>query len=269
MIEERYTLISWNINGLRSAGRKNFISWMQEGRFPIVALQETKISDPDQLTEELRNPDGYLSYFHCSTEKKGYSGVGVYVKEKPFEVKTFFGDNLLSREGRVIQIEFCHFTLLNVYFPNGGANELRLQYKLQFYDEFLNYLQNLQQQGKRIVLCGDVNTAHQEIDLARPKENEQTSGFMPIERAWIDRLLALGFIDTYRTHYPDTVAYTWWDMKTRSRDRNVGWRIDYVFVDPLLRGNIEDAFILSDVMGSDHCPIGVTLSFSEKSTRPF
>ncbi len=262
-MQERYTLISWNVNGLRSAGKKDFIAWMQQGRFPIVAVQETKISDPDQLTEELRNPDGYTSYFNCSTEKKGYSGVGVYVKKKPFAVKTFFGDNLLSREGRVIEMEFRHFTLINVYFPNGGSGELRLQYKMQFYDEFLHYLTHLRSQGKRIVLCGDVNTAHQEIDLARPKENEKTSGFMPMEREWIDKLIAAGFIDAYRHFHPREVAYTWWDMKTRSRERNVGWRIDYFFVDKSLEANMKEAIILSDVPGSDHCPVGLSLVFSE------
>ncbi len=236
---------------------------MQEGRFQVVAVQETKISDPDQLTEELRNPDGYTSYFSCSTEKKGYSGVGIYVKKKPFGVKTFFGDNLLSREGRVIEMDFRHFTLVNVYFPNGGSGELRLQYKMQFYDEFLHYLIHLKKQGKKIVLCGDVNTAHQEIDLARPRENEKTSGFMPMEREWIDKLVAAGFIDAYRHFHPREVAYTWWDMKTRSRERNVGWRIDYFFVDESLEANMKEAVILSDVPGSDHCPIGLSLVFSE------
>lgn len=262
-MQEKYTLISWNVNGLRSAGRKEFVAWMQQGRFPIVAVQETKISDPDQLTEELRNPDGYTSYFNCSTEKKGYSGVGIYVKKKPFCVKTFFGDNLLSREGRVIEMEFRHFTLLNVYFPNGGASELRLQYKMQFYEEFFHYLTHLRSQGKKIVLCGDVNTAHQEIDLARPKENVNTSGFLEMERAWIDKLIGAGFIDAYRHFHPREVAYTWWDMKTRSRDRNVGWRIDYFFVDKSLEKNMKEAIVLSDVQGSDHCPVGLSMVFSE------
>lgn len=262
-MQEQYTLISWNVNGLRSAGKKEFIAWMQQGKFPIVAVQETKISDPDQLSEDLRNPDGYTSYFSCSTEKKGYSGVGIYTKKKPFAVKTFFGDNLLSREGRVIEMEFRHFTLLNVYFPNGGSGELRLQYKMQFYEEFLHYLLHLKKQGKKIVVCGDVNTAHQEIDLARPKENEKTSGFMPMERAWIDSLVKEGFVDVFRHLHPKEVAYTWWDMKTRSRERNVGWRIDYFFVDPLLMPNVKESIVLSDVIGSDHCPVGLSLVFSE------
>lgn len=160
-------------------------------------------------------------------------------------------------------MEFRHFTLINVYFPNGGSGELRLQYKMQFYDEFLHYLTYLKGQGKKIVLCGDVNTAHQEIDLARPKENEKTSGFLAEEREWIDKLIAAGFVDAYRHFHPREVAYTWWDMKTRSRERNVGWRIDYFFVDKSLEANMKEAIILTDVAGSDHCPVGLSLVFSE------
>jgi exodeoxyribonuclease III len=263
-MQEKLTLISWNVNGLRAAGKKDFIAWMQKGRIPIVAVQETKISDPDQLPETLRNPDGYTSYFSCSEEKKGYSGVGVYTKVRPFGMKMFFGNNLLSREGRLIEMEFQHFTLLNVYFPNGGSGTARLEYKMQFYDEFLHYASHLRRQGKRVVICGDVNTAHREIDLARPKENADVSGFMPMEREWIDKLMATGLIDSYRLINGERVQYSWWDMKTRSRERNVGWRIDYFFVDELLRDNIKDAFILDDVPGSDHAPVGLTLAFSDE-----
>ncbi|MEP7162664.1 MAG: exodeoxyribonuclease III [Candidatus Moraniibacteriota bacterium] len=265
-MQESFTLISWNVNGLRAAGKKGFVDWMQKGQYPIVCVQETKVSHPDQLPEELRHPDGYTSYFHSATEKKGYSGVGIYTKRRPFEVKTFFGDNLLSREGRVIEMEFREFTLVNVYFPNGGSGDIRLQYKLQFYEEFLHYLKHMKKQGKKIVLCGDVNTAHREIDLARPKENANTSGFMQIEREWIDKLEAAGFIDTFRAANPETVQYSWWDMKTRARERNVGWRIDYFFVDESLKNNIKDTFILDDVAGSDHAPVGLTLAFTDSLT---
>ncbi len=263
-MEEAYTLISWNVNGLRAAGRKGFVEWMQKGAYPIVCVQETKVSHPDQLPEELRHPDGYTSYYNSSTEKKGYSGVGIYTKIKPFSVKTFFGDNLLSREGRVIEMEFRHFTLLNVYFPNGGASVERLEYKLQFYEEFFHYVDHMKkQQGKKIIFCGDVNTAHHEMDLARPKENEKTSGFLPEERAWMDTLAPAGFLDTYRMVNPGLVQYSWWDMKTRARERNVGWRIDYFFIDESLKPNVKDAFILDTVPGSDHCPVGLSLVFSE------
>lgn len=262
-MQTAYTLISWNVNGLRAAGRKGFIDWMQRGQYPIVGVQETKVSHPDQLEESLRNPDGYTSYFHSATEKKGYSGVGIYTKIKPLTVKTFFGSNILSREGRVIEMEFRDFILLNIYFPNGGSGELRLQYKLEFYEAFLHYLKHLKKQSKPVIFCGDVNTAHQEIDLARPKENENTSGFMPSERVWIDQFIAAGFIDTFRFSNHDKVQYSWWDMKTRARERNVGWRIDYFFVDERLKHNIKDAFILDDVPGSDHAPVGLTLVFSD------
>ncbi len=262
-MQNAYTLISWNVNGLRAAGRKGFIDWMQAGRYPVVAVQETKVSHPDQLDESLRNPDGYTSYFHSATEKKGYSGVGIYTKVKPLSVKTFFGNSLLSREGRVIEMEFREFILLNIYFPNGGSGDLRLQYKLEFYEEFLHYLNHLKKQPKPIVFCGDVNTAHQAIDLARPKENEGTSGFMPIEREWVDKFVAAGFIDTFRLVNMDAVQYSWWDMKTKARERNVGWRIDYFFVDSRLKLNVKDAFILDQVPGSDHAPVGLTLAFSD------
>lgn len=263
-MQNAYTLISWNVNGLRAAGRKGFIDWMQAGAYPVVAVQETKVSHPDQLEESLRNPDGYTSYFHSATEKKGYSGVGIYTKVKPQSVKTFFGSNILSREGRIIEMEFREFILLNVYFPNGGSGELRLQYKMEFYEEFLHYVEHWKKNGKKpLVICGDVNTAHEEIDLARPKENANTSGFLAMEREWVSKLLTMGFIDSFRFLNPAQVQYSWWDMKTRARERNVGWRIDYFLVDERLKHNIKDAFILDVVPGSDHAPVGLTLVFSD------
>lgn len=262
-MEKTITLISWNVNGLRAAGRKGFIAWMNRGRYEVVCVQETKVSHPEQLDEELRHPDGYESYFHSATEKKGYSGVGIYTKIKPVAVKTFFGDNLLSREGRVIEMVFRDFTLLNVYFPNGGSGEVRLEYKLQFYEEFLHYVKHLRSQNRKVIFCGDVNTAHREIDLARPKENATVSGFLPSERAWMDQLSPAGFIDSFRERFPETVQYSWWDMKTRARERNVGWRIDYFFVDHVLQPRVRDAFILDQVGGSDHAPVGLTLALPE------
>lgn len=255
------TLISWNVNGVRAAGKKGFIEWMSEGTYPIVGLQETKISSPDQLTEGLRHLDGYESYWNSSVEKKGYSGVAVYTQIQPISVKTDFGESILSKEGRVIELEFQEFTFLTIYFPNGGSGEVRLKYKLEFYDAFLNYVTGLVKQGKKVVFCGDVNTAHREIDLARPKENVNTSGFMPVEREWMDRFVEAGFLDTFRMFHPEKAeCYTWWDMKTRARERNRGWRIDYFFVSENLRDHVTDAFILPDVLGSDHCPVGLTLS---------
>jgi len=254
------SLISWNVNGLRAAGRKGFSEWIAKGEYDIVCIQETKLQNVEQLPDELQGPDGYYAYFHCAAEKKGYSGTAVYTKEEPRVVRTHFGDDtLLSQEGRIIEMEFEQFTLLNIYFPNGGQGEERLRYKLRFYDEFLEHVKGLVAGGKRVVFCGDVNTAHDEIDLARPKENSNNTGFLRIERDWMDRLSPAGFHDTFRRLHPEEVAYTWWDMKTRARERNVGWRLDYFFVSENVLGSVRDASVLSDIPGSDHCPVGLTL----------
>lgn len=262
------TLISWNVNGIRAAERKGFVEWIEGEPADLVAVQETKISHPDQLSHKLKNPDGYFSYWHAATEKKGYSGVAVYTKREPLSVKTDFGDSLLSKEGRVIELElaprpgetgFAGFTFLNVYFPNGGSGKPRLEYKMQFYAEFLQYIQALTAAGKNVVFCGDVNTAHKEIDLARPNENRKSSGFMPMECAWLDEVEQAGFVDTYRLQHPEQVQYSWWDQKTRARDRNIGWRIDYFWASQNLQSKVKDAFIWDEVMGSDHCPVGVVL----------
>jgi exodeoxyribonuclease-3 len=252
--------ISWNVNGIRAAERKGFVEWIEGAPADIVAVQETKISHPDQLSHTLKNPDGYTSYWHPSAEKKGYSGVAVYTREEPIQVKTDFGESILSREGRVIELEYPEFTFLNIYFPNGGSGRARLEYKLAFYDAFLAYVQALVAEGKSVVFCGDINTAHREIDLARPKENRKVSGFMPIECAHLDQWEEAGFVDTYRALHPEQVQYSWWDMKTRARERNVGWRIDYFYVSADLRERVAEATILDEVMGSDHAPIGLHLA---------
>ena len=255
----KITLISWNVNGIRAAERKGFVEWIEAEPADIVAVQETKISHPDQLSHTLKNPDGYTSYWHPATEKKGYSGTAVYTTREPLSIKTDFGDSLLSREGRVIELEFPEFVFLNIYFPNGGSGTERLEYKMKFYAEFLHYVSELGKRGKRVIFCGDVNTAHREIDLARPKENRKTSGFLPMECAWLDAVEQAGFVDTYRLKHPDQVQYSWWDMKTRARDRNIGWRIDYFWVSANLVPNIQEAFIQDQVPGSDHAPIGLTV----------
>ncbi len=264
------TLISWNVNGIRAVERKDFATWMAKGKYPVVCVQETKVSDSALLSDELRNLDGYTSYWNCAKEKKGYSGVAAYIKsplvpllqrgkEGDLSVTTDFGNTILSKEGRIMQLEFEWGILLNVYFPNGGGGPARLAYKLQFYKEFLAYVTGLVKEGKKVVFCGDVNTAHHAIDLARPKENVLRSGFMPIEREWLDKFEAAGFVDTYRFIHKDKVQYSWWDLKTFARSRNVGWRIDYFWVSANMKPQVEDAFILDHVMGSDHCPVGVTL----------
>jgi exodeoxyribonuclease-3 len=259
-MSKKIKLISWNVNGIRAAERKGFLEWLVHSEASVVGVQETKTSHPDQLSCELKNPDGYQSFFHCATEKKGYSGVAVYTKLVPLSVTTHFDKWLLSAEGRVIEVEFPEFVFLNIYFPNGGSGKPRLEYKLAFYAEFLDYAKDLVSQGKRVVFCGDVNTAHTEKDLARPKENEKTSGFMQVERAWLDAFTEAGFVDSFRLLHPeDTGSYSWWDMKTRARDRNIGWRIDYFFVSENMKEAVKEAFILQEVTGSDHCPVGLVL----------
>ena len=250
-------LISWNVNGLRAAWKKGFPDFIASERADILCVQETKIQ-ADQLTVEMRQPHGYHSYWHAA-EKKGYSGVVTYTESAPVEVGTAFGSPTLDREGRIVHTEFPLFHLLNVYFPNGGMGPERLAYKLRFYDEFLGLSEALRRRGKGVVVCGDVNTAHTEIDLARPKENEKTSGFMPIEREWVSKFIAHGYHDSFRLFTQEPGHYTWWDLKTGARARNIGWRIDYFFVSAELRDRVKAAGILPHIQGSDHCPITLVL----------
>ncbi len=191
--------------------------------------------------------------------KKGYSGVGIYTKEIPEKV-TGLGIKKFDDEGRTLVAYYKDFVLINSYFPNGGGGEHRLKYKLEFYDAFLEFCEKLRKDKKKIIFTGDVNTAHQAIDLARPKENEENTGFLPIERAWIDEVVATGYIDTFRHIYPNKKdTYSYWDQKSRARDRNVGWRIDYFFITPDLVKRVKDSKMLADYYGSDHCPIVLDL----------
>mgnify|MGYP001047682359 CR=1 FL=1 len=250
-------IISWNVNGIRAAHKKGFLEWLDQESPDIMCVQETKASE-DQLPDALKAIPGYTSYF-ISAEKKGYSGVAVFTKAKPEQVTSSFPAESFSKEGRVLAVDYGEFVLLNVYFPNGKSSAERLQYKMDFYDDFLDYADGIKNSGKHVVICGDVNTAHKEIDLARPKANEGTSGFLPIERAWIDKLLEHGYVDTLRLFNQEPDQYTYWDMITRARDRNVGWRIDYFFVNEGFVPRLKTGFILTDVMGSDHCPIGIEI----------
>jgi len=251
-------LISWNVNGIRSAYRKGFMDWFRRQNPDIFCVQETK-AQMDVLPHDLLNIQGYHSVF-SSAEKKGYSGVAVYSKRKPVNISTGLGISRFDHEGRTIVADFGEFVLFNIYFPNGQKNEERLKYKMDFYEAFLGVVDALDREGRNVVVCGDVNTAHREIDLARPKENENISGFLPMERAWIDKFISHGWVDTFRMFHPEPEQYTWWSMRTRARERNIGWRIDYFFVNERFRANVRDAFILPEVQGSDHCPIGLEIS---------
>jgi exodeoxyribonuclease-3 len=248
-------ILSWNVNGLRGAHKKGFLEWFSRERPDILCIQETKAA-AEQLPPELREVEGYRSYF-VSAERKGYSGVALYAKVEPKSVKAGLGIKKFDVEGRLQVADFGDFLLFNVYFPNGKASEERLRYKMAFYDAFLDYVNELKKRGERIIICGDVNTAHKEVDLARAKENEKVSGFLAEERAWLDEFVARGFVDTFRIFNQEPGQYTWWDLKTRARERNVGWRIDYFFVSENFKKNVKAAYILPEVMGSDHCPIGL------------
>jgi len=250
-------LISWNVNGLRAAWKKGFVDFMMAERPDLLCVQETKIQE-DQISDEMRQPHGYRSYWSMA-EKKGYSGVVTYARPEPIGTGIEFGSPTLDSEGRIVHTELPAFHLLNVYFPNSGMGPERLAHKLKFYDEFLRLTEALRRRGKGVVVCGDVNTAHTEIDLARPKENERAPGFLPVERQWVSKLIAHGYHDTFRLFNQEPGHYTWWELKTGARARNVGWRIDYFFVSDELRARVKDAGIMPHVQGSDHCPITLTL----------
>jgi exodeoxyribonuclease-3 len=208
----------------------------------------------------LRDVAGFSSFFSSSKVKKGYSGVALYSKIEPLSVIYGMGIKEFDQEGRLIGAEYEDFWLLNVYFPNGGMGPERLKYKMRFYDAFLSFAEKLRK-NKPVIFCGDVNTAHEEIDLANPKENAENTGFLPQERAWIDEVLNAGYVDSFRHFHPHTAhVYTYWDMRFHARDRNVGWRIDYFFIAHEFGRHVKQADIYNDIFGSDHCPISITIS---------
>ena len=251
-------LISWNVNGIRAVHKKGFLEWFESEQPDMLCLQETKAHE-SQLPTALKDVEGYRVWF-TEPERKGYSGVALYTRHEPRSVSFGLGVDRFDTEGRTIVADFDEFVFLGIYFPNGKRSKDRLLYKMEFYDAFLGYVDNLRQEGRSVVVCGDVNTAHKEVDLARPKENEKISGFLPEERAWMDTFLEHGYVDTLRQFNQDPGNYSWWDQMTRARDRNVGWRIDYFFTDVNFAPRLSDAFILPDVMGSDHCPVGIEIS---------
>jgi len=253
-------IISWNVNGIRAVIEKDAFAWLEERSPHILCLQEIKAT-PEQLPDTLFS--GRYEYISInSAEKKGYSGTLTASVIQPVLINTRKEIDILN-EGRVIEHHYGDIVLFNVYFPNGQKDEDRLAYKLEFYDRFLDHCQILRSEGKKIIICGDVNTAHREIDLKNPKSNEKTSGFLPIEREWIDKLIEHGYIDTFRHIHGDKKdEYSWWSYRFSARAKNVGWRIDYFFVSEELADRIEDAFIMQEIMGSDHCPVGIRLKMT-------
>jgi len=251
-------ILSWNVNGIRAADAKGLRHWLARSRAEIVGIQEVRAREA-QIPEQLRAPKGLHSAF-AAAERKGYSGVGLYSRRRPDRLESELGDARFDREGRLQLAHFDRLVVANVYFPNGNGPERdnsRVPFKLDFTRAVFERVQRLRRAGRRVLVMGDFNTAHREIDLARPRENRETSGFLPEERAELDRWAAAGWVDTFRAFDPRPGRYTWWSQRAGVRARNVGWRIDYVLASPAAMKFVRRAFIQPDVMGSDHCPIGV------------
>lgn len=247
-------LISWNVNGIRACVKKGFLEYFNEIDADIFCLQETKLQE-GQINLEL---EGYYQYWNYAV-KKGYSGTAVFTKIRPLSVAYGIGIDEHDQEGRVITLEFEDFYLVNVYTPNSQRGLTRLDYRMVWEDDFKDYLKKLED-TKPVILCGDLNVAHREIDLKNPKTNRKNAGFTDEERGKMTELLGAGFIDTFRYFYPDKEdAYTWWSYMAKSRERNVGWRIDYFIVSKELKTKLKDAEIHADIMGSDHCPVALEI----------
>jgi exodeoxyribonuclease-3 len=255
--QKQIKLFSWNVNGIRALEKKGFLSWLQSCGADIVMLQETKCSQ-EQLSAALCRPEGYHAEW-CAAEKKGYSGVATISRESAAATRGL-GDARFDGEGRVLISTFPAFTLINTYFPSGSSGMERVAFKLEFYKHFLDVVRGYIARGDRVIVAGDINTAYAEIDLARPRENRKTSGFLPEERAALGEFFAAGLVDTFRHVWPAEAKYSWWSQVTFARDRNIGWRLDYVLVSQNLLPYVVDADIHPEVLGSDHCPVSLTLA---------
>lgn len=250
-------ITTWNVNGIRAVVKKGAFTWMQAEDIDVFCLQEVK-AVWEQVPDEARDIPGYQCYWNAA-ERPGYSGVAVYSRITPLSVEFGLGDSRFDDEGRVIRMYFPGFVLYNIYFPNGQRGKERVDYKLDFYAALLDQCDRLHAAGERVIITGDFNTAHREIDLAHPKANALTSGFLPEERAWIDRYLEHGFVDIFRELYPDRVQYTWWTFISNARSRNVGWRLDYYLISRGLVNQVQDVVVHDTVPGSDHCPVSLLL----------
>lgn len=251
-------IVSWNVNGIRAVANKGFADSIKAMDADIIGIQETK-AQIDQLGPEITELEGYKSWFY-SAERKGYSGTALYSRIEPEDVTFGLGTDEFDHEGRTICADFGKFVLFNIYFPNGGRGDDFVKFKLRFYDCFLDRVRDLESKGREVICCGDVNTAHKEIDLSNPKANSKISGFLPEERVYMEHFAEAGLTDTFRMLYPDKPeCYTWWSYKTAARERNVGWRIDYFFATKGLLPNVKESNMMSDVMGSDHCPVYLDL----------
>lgn len=247
-------IITWNVNGLRAALKKGVKEWLLEQEPDAICLQETRVLPDEQLTAAQRDVPGYETFWNPA-RKKGYSGVSTWLHETPLDVSLGLGEERFDVEGRVIRTRHPDFYLYNIYFPNGQRDHDRVQYKLEFYDLLLETCNALHAEGKSVIITGDFNTAHNEIDLKNDKSNHGTSGFLPEERAMIDKYLEHGFVDSFRLLYPDKEQYSWWSFRGNARANNTGWRIDYFLVSKNLMPRIKDVIIYDQATGSDHCPV--------------
>ena len=248
-------ILGCNVNGIRAAYKKGFLKWLEDSRADIVCLQETRATR-EQLPDDLLDIKGYYLYLNPAL-KKGYSGTAIYAKQKPIKIDCKMGTKRFDQEGRFIKLEYSDFDLINIYFPHGGREKNNLQYKLETYKRFLNYLKI--NKSKNIILVGDFNVAHKEIDLARPKQNHKNIMFTSEERAQIDEIIQAGFVDTFREFHKKSGHYTWWPYSFNAKERNLGWRIDYIFTSKKMALKLKRAFILNKVNISDHCPIGIEI----------
>lgn len=248
-------IISWNVNGIRAVNKKGFYDWFKKTKPDILCLQEIK-AEVEKIPPELLKINGYYSYFNPA-EKKGYSGLAVYSKQEPLEVDNKLGFSRFDSEGRFLNLKFKNFSLINLYMPQGGRAKENLDYKLEVYDFLLSYLKQLKDQ--KIIIAGDFNIASTELDLARPKENKNNTMFTPEEREKIEKLSKLGFVDSFRKIHPNLRKYSWWPYFYNARERNLGWRIDYIFISKKLVLNVKKANIETAIKGSDHCPVSLDI----------
>jgi len=251
-------ITTWNVNGLRSAINKDFYRSVLNLNSDVLCLQEVK-AFPEQIPAEFHAIENFSVTWN-SAKRPGYSGVATYSRLQPLEIRLGLGVEAFDEEGRVIRFKFADYYLYNIYFPNGQRGQDRVDFKLAFYETLLNECTQLHQSGEKIIITGDFNTAHNEIDLANPKENMKTSGFLPEERAWVTTYLENGFKDAYRELYPEKIEYTWWTYRFKARERNIGWRLDYFLVSDSLLSRVESVIIHNDVTGSDHCPVSITIN---------
>ena len=251
------TIVSYNINGIRSVLRKDFDKWLAKYNPDIICLQEIKANE-EQFNKEIFENLGYTCYVN-SAEKAGYSGVAILSKVKPKKVEYGCGDYQIDMEGRLIRVDFKNYSVLSVYFPSGSSGEKRQEFKFMFLDFFQTYINKLKQSIPNLIICGDFNICHKEIDIHNPKRNKNTSGFLIEERNWVTNFLNSGFIDSFRFFHEDGDKYTWWSYRARARQKNLGWRIDYNMVSQSLEKYILDARVLTDVVHSDHCPISLKI----------